>query len=63
MTEVSNILAFCKNLCDDLQYKSMKNNSCIDLSISALKQYKNDDKADDDSSGSCMHFFQLPSSN
>ena len=54
MTEVSNILAFCKNLCDDLQYKSMKNNSCIDLAISALKQYKNDD-----SSGSCMHFVQF----
>ena len=40
LTAVSNILAFCKNLCDDLQYKSMKNNSCIDLAISALKQYR-----------------------
>ena len=37
----------------------MKNNSCIDLAISALKQYKNDDETDDDSSGSCMHFVQF----
>ena len=59
MTEVGNILAFCKNLCDDLQYRSMKNNSCSDLAISALKQYKNDDEADDDSSSSCMHFVQF----
>ena len=37
LTEVSNLLAFCKNLCSDLQGNNDANT--LNFAISALKQY------------------------
>ena len=37
LTEVSNLLAFCKNLCSNFQGNN--NTNTLNLAISALKQY------------------------
>jgi len=58
MTEVGNILAFCKILCKDLQCGKIKNNDCINLAISTLKQLKKNE-TDDDNSSSWIHFVKF----
>ena len=59
LTEISNVIAFCKNLGNDLKSQHTDNISCINLAISALKQFQNDHEIDESNSIPSMHLIKF----
>ena len=59
LTETSNVIAFCKNLGNDLKSQHTDNISCINLAISALKQLQNDHEIDESNSIPSMHLIKF----
>ena len=56
LTEVCNIVAFCKNLCSDLKSGSISNSNAINLAISSLSHFQNLDECDSETFMSVVKF-------
>ena len=56
LTEVCNIVAFCKNLCSDLKSGSISNCNAINLAISSLSHFQNLDECDSETFRSVVKF-------
>ena len=59
LTEISNVIAFCKNLCNDFKSQHTDNISCINLAISVLKQFQNDHEIDESKSMPSIHLIKF----